>query len=97
VALLTGLAEVSGVSVEATALRQEAEHHRARLDELVSANTEHLAVLRQLEQAYDDEAEGGVGTVPGSSGGPPPFTAGDLRSGDELAAELERFLREQGS
>ncbi|HEY8092129.1 MAG TPA: PAC2 family protein [Acidimicrobiales bacterium] len=97
VALLTGLAEVSGISVEATALREEAEHHRARLDELVSANSEHLAVLRQLEEAYDEEADGGPGTAAGPSGGPPPFTAGDLRSGDELAAELERFLREQGS
>ena len=68
----------------------EAERHRARLDELIASNPEHVEVLRQLEQAYDEEDESAAAT------GPLPFTAGDLPSGDELAAELERFLRDQG-
>jgi hypothetical protein len=100
VALLTGLGEVTGLSVAAVALREEALRHRARLDEAVAGNTEHVEVLRQLEQAYDEEvaSEDGGGAGPGAArGGPGPLYTGDLPSGDELAAELERFLRDQGS
>jgi hypothetical protein len=94
VALLSGLAEVSGVTVEAVELREEAVRHRAKLDELVANNPEHVAVLRQLESIYDvGDAETGQD---GSIGGPAPLTPGDLLTGDELAAELERFLRDQG-
>ena len=73
-------------------LRDEAERHGHRLDELIASNSEHLAVLHQLEQAYDEEA-GRRRTVSRTS---LPFTDNDIPSGDELAAELERFLREQG-
>jgi hypothetical protein len=90
-ALLGGLREVAGLRVEADLLREEADRHGRRLDELISSNDEHLAVLRQLEQAYDEEAAAGE-----LSGTSLPFTDSDIPSGDELAAELERFLREQG-
>ena len=97
VALLDGLAEVGGLRSEAAVLREEALRHRGRLDELIAANAEHLAVLHQLEEAYDaDVPLDPYGPVPGGPGGASPLTAGDLPSGDELAAELERFLREQG-
>ena len=43
-------------------------------------------MLQQLEAVYDAEESSG-------GGGPPP----DLPTGDEIAAELERYLREQGS
>jgi hypothetical protein len=95
VALLAGLEEVAGLQVEGVELRQEAIRHRARLDELVANNPEHVAVLRQLESIYDEGAAESGGAGP-NIGGPAPLTAGDLLSGDELAAELERFLREQG-
>jgi PAC2 family len=90
VALLGGLGEVAGLRVDATVLRTESERHRSRLDELIASNPEHVEVLRQLEQAYDEEDQSAA------AAGPLPFTAGDLPSGDELAAELERFLRDQG-
>ena len=80
VALLGGLSEVAGLRVDATVLRTEAERHRSRLDELIASNPEHVEVLRQLEQAYDEEDQSAAAT------GPLPFTAGDLPSGDELAA-----------
>ena len=46
-----------------------------------------MTMVRQLEAAYDAEA---AETPPTGE----PF--GPLPSGDELAAELERFLRDQG-
>jgi hypothetical protein len=88
VALLSGLNETVGVVTEAVAVRQEAIAQRAQLDQLVSGNAEHVTMLRQLEELYDAEpapARAGPGVVPR-----------DLPSGDELAAELERFLRDQG-
>ena len=91
-ALLGGLSEVAGLRVDASVLRTEAERHRSRLDELIASNPEHVEVLRQLEQAYDEEDQGARPRLRW----PLPFTAGDLPSGDELAAELERFLRDQG-
>ncbi len=93
VALLTGLSEVTGLTLDAAELREEAVRHRARLDELVANNPDHVAVLRQLESIYD---EGQPDHWPANLGGLAPLTAGDLPSGEELAAELERFLREQG-
>jgi hypothetical protein len=92
VALLGALGDVAGLRVDASVLKAEAERHRSRLDELIASNPEHVEVLHQLERAYDEEAE----DEESASTGPLPFTAGDLPSGDELAAELERFLREQG-
>jgi hypothetical protein len=86
VALLGGLHEMTGVVTEGVALRQEAEAHRQRLDGLIAQNQEHMAMLQQLEAVYDAEESSG-------GGGPPP----DLPTGDEIAAELERYLREQGS
>jgi hypothetical protein len=44
-------------------------------------------MIRQLEAAYD-ETLGGMGGQPG--------VGNDLPSGDDLAEELQRFLREQG-
>ncbi len=87
VALLDGLQDVAGVVVSAVSVRNEAVAHRARLDELVAASTDHMTMVRQLEAAYDAEAA----EMPSTG---EPF--GPLPSGDELAAELERYLRDQG-
>lgn len=100
VALLGGLAQVSDVVVDAASLRHEAIIQRQRLDGLVAGNLEHQAMVRQLEELYDrleaDLAAGGALPSAGSrSFGEGAFDPRDLPSGDELAAELERFLREQ--
>jgi hypothetical protein len=87
VALLDGLRDVVGVASEGAALRNDAVAHRARLDELVAQSDEHVTMVRQLEQMYDAAATPGV----------PTGMLGPLPTGDELADELERFLREQGS
>ncbi len=90
VALIDALRQASDIIVDATDLRQAAVDSHNRLDELVSANPEHLRLLRQLEQLHDQTAdtdESGVGTA----GGP----GLEWASGDEIADELERFLRDQ--
>jgi len=87
VALLDGLKDVAGIQTEAVAVRNDAVAHRARLDELVAASNDHMTMVRQLEAAYDAEAAERPTTGE---------TLGPLPSGDELAAELERFLRDQG-
>jgi hypothetical protein len=85
-ALLDGLKEVSGIVTEGTSVRNEATSHRARLDELVAGSTDHVAMVRQLEEAYDLEASRTPSAEP----------LGPLPTGDEIAAELERFLRGEG-
>lgn len=89
-ALLDGVREITGIDIAAEQLRREAVLQRGRLDALVAGNEEHRSMLVQLEQAYDEavaaEGQVGLGTV----------DPDDLPSGDELAAELERFLRDQG-
>ncbi len=83
-ALLTGLQEVGGLVVDAAAIRQETIIQRQRLDQLVSSNDEHRAMVNQLEELYDQAKQQtdllGTGGIP---------------TGDELAAEFEQFLRDQ--
>jgi hypothetical protein len=87
VALLDGLSEIAGVQTEGVALHNDAAAHRTRLDELVKQSDEHVAMVQQLETAYD-----AASIEPSPTG-----LLGPLPTGDELAAELERFLRDQGS
>ncbi len=78
-ALIDGLASIAGLTLDAGALRASAEEARQRVDDLVTNNPDHTTMVEQLEQAAD-EVEG--------------VSLGDeLPSGDELAAELEKFLR----
>ncbi len=83
-ALLTGLHEVSGLMVDAAAIRQEAIIQRQRLDQLVASNDEHRAMVTQLEELYD-QAQQQTDL----------FGTAQFPTGDELAAEFERFLRDQ--
>jgi len=86
VALLDGLGSLAGVDLDYSSLAEAAEATRTQLDQLISASAEHSALVRQLEDSYDQEALSEA------------VRFSDLPSGDELAAELERFLRgETGS
>jgi len=84
VALLKGLADATDIQIPAIDLEREAQKQRRRIDQLVEGNDEHQAMVRQLESLYDQVAEQAE------------TLAGDLPSGDDLAAEFERFLRDQG-
>jgi predicted ATP-grasp superfamily ATP-dependent carboligase len=77
-ALLDGLERLARVRVDLEALRDSDRLLRARLDALVTDNAEHVAMVRQLEEHYDESAE----------------LLGPVPTGDELAAEVERFLRD---
>jgi predicted ATP-grasp superfamily ATP-dependent carboligase len=93
VSLLDALQRVGGIEIDRAPLLEAARGQRTRLDELVSQSAEHAAMVQQLEAGYD--AEHAAPEPPTSSGGfGQPGTP--LPSGDELAAELEQFLREQG-
>jgi len=85
IALLDALRQVTGISADTALLQEEAQTHRMRLDELVAASQEHLLMVQQLETVFDQEAP--TQQLP---------ISGPLPTGDELAAELERYLREQG-
>jgi proteasome assembly chaperone (PAC2) family protein len=83
-ALIEGLVAVSGLAIDAEELRESAEAARLRVDDLIAQSPEHLAMVRRLEEQVD---EGEELQVPGGD---------DLPSGDEIAAELERYLRGEG-
>jgi hypothetical protein len=85
-ALLGGVCDVGGISIDASEVRTQATVQRERLDQLVSGNPDHARMLAQLEETFDQELASGTTEV--NFGGPIP-------SGDELAAEFERYLREQ--
>ena len=91
-ALVDGLATVADLSVPSDELHRQAQALRGRLDELVAANPDHVEMVRQLEAQWDAEAAGEVSGAAERGAG---FGLGPLPSGDELAAEVERFLREQ--
>jgi hypothetical protein len=84
-ALLETLQEVAELSLDTTALRTAAEAGRQRVDELIGESDEHVAMVRTLEERVDE--------VEGTSLGSLEESGGRLPSGDELAAELERYLR----
>lgn len=79
-ALIDGLAQVAGLVLDSEALHADAAATRERIDELVAANEDHIEMVRRLEESWDAEETGGL----------------PLPTGDDLAAEVERFLREQG-
>lgn len=90
-ALLTGLKEATGLELDAGDLQREATIQRVRIDRLVEGNEEHTEMVRQLEVAYDSALAEDAPSGPAAS----MLNAVELPSGDELAAEFERFLRDQ--
>lgn len=86
VALLDGLRDATDVVIDAAALRSEILVQGRRLDAMVAGNDDHGKMIHQLEQIYDASDD----SVPFADGGP----TMEMASGDELAAELEEFLRD---
>ncbi|CAN5786146.1 PAC2 family protein [soil metagenome] len=78
-ALLEGLNKVGHLTLDTSALDEEATATRTRLDALVGDNPEHQQLVAALEEQHD--------AMDSSTQGP-------LPSGDELAAQFQRFLRD---
>ena len=91
VALIDGLREATGLVFDAAELRGEVITQGRRLDALIAGNDEHQSMLSQLEQLYDAGPDVDESAADGTPDGP----SLEYRSGDELAAELEQYLRDQ--
>jgi predicted ATP-grasp superfamily ATP-dependent carboligase len=78
-ALLDKLADMGALTIDTTGLHAAATQTFAQIEQLIANSEEHQAMVRQLERQLDQEPAAG--------------TLGPIPSGDELAAELERFLR----
>ena len=89
-ALLETLARVTGLVIDTVELRNAGTAANAQIDQLVQNNPEHVDMVRRLEEQVASEMPMRPGRF-GMAGG----DLGDLPSGDELAAELEKYLREQ--
>jgi hypothetical protein len=83
-ALIEGLCAVTGTVLDSSSLRGAGEVSRRQVDELIGSNPEHLEMVRRLESAIDAEEVIPLGLD------------GDVPSGDEIAAELEQFLKNEG-
>jgi hypothetical protein len=83
-ALVDALAAVAGLDLDAAELHAAAGSVLNQINETIADSEEYRELVSRLEAAFDGELT-------------TPFDFSDLPSGDELAAELERFLRgEQG-
>ncbi|HTX63847.1 MAG TPA: hypothetical protein VMD28_09420, partial [Acidimicrobiales bacterium] len=83
-ALVEGLSAVTGASFTSSSLRSAGDTTRLQVDELIGSNPDHLEMVRRLETAIDSEEANPLGID------------AEVPSGDEIAAELERFLRGEG-
>jgi proteasome assembly chaperone (PAC2) family protein len=82
-ALVGAMGQLAGIEVDVSTLQAAAGATHAQIEQLLAGSEEHSALVHQLEMQYDEE-QGASATH-----------FGDIPSGDELAAELERFLRGQ--
>ncbi|HEX2849936.1 MAG TPA: hypothetical protein VHN98_05265, partial [Acidimicrobiales bacterium] len=76
---------IAGLTLDSSELRAAAEVTRTRIDHLIAQSAEHLTMVANLETQADAEEAGR--DLAGM---------GDLPTGDQIAAELERFLRGEG-
>jgi hypothetical protein len=89
VVLLESVASVSGLTLGTEELVATALSTRTALDTQIAESPEVAAVVQALEQQYDAFQAGRERSLLGQD-------AADLPTADELGAELERFLAEQG-
>jgi len=80
-ALVECLATVADLDLDAKDLHDAAALARSRIDDIIAASEEHAEMVHQLEASVDTEASVA------------PINLSELPTGDELADELERFLR----
>jgi len=79
-ALIKRVEQLLGMTIDVTGLEEASLEYERRLDEAVAAEPEVRALVERLEQQLDESE----------------ISFGDLPSGDSIAREFQRFLREQG-
>jgi predicted ATP-grasp superfamily ATP-dependent carboligase len=79
-ALIQRVEALLGVTLELSGLEEASIEYERRLDEAVAAEPEVRALVERLEQQADESE----------------ISFGDLPSGDSIAREFQRFLRDQG-
>src|SRR5918997_3272693 len=79
-ALLQSLSKLLGASFDTTFLERTSEDYQRQVSAAVAQDSDLTSYVRMLEERYDTQAAQGIRNLP---------------SGDELARELERFLRDQ--
>jgi len=92
-ALLERLSSHLGTAIDLSSLDQEIADNRSRLDLASTSSDEVRDHVAHLERIYDAEAGGPGGPLGIDLQRGTPITEVDVPSGDELAAEIERFLR----
>jgi proteasome assembly chaperone (PAC2) family protein len=80
-ALLQSLSNLLGTSFDTTHLNSTSEDYQRQVSVAVAQDSDLASYVRMLEERYDAQTESGERNLP---------------SGDELARELERSLREKG-
>lgn len=86
-ALIEHTSRVTGLRLPTGDLATDAARTRNRIDTAMASNDDHVQMLRMLEERHDQfVAESNQDDLP----------TGPLPTADELADEVERFLREQG-
>jgi predicted ATP-grasp superfamily ATP-dependent carboligase len=88
--LLTSVSKSTGLLLPTEGLRQAAESVRADIDQQIAQTAEAAELVRALEEQYDAFTRGrqrGANLL---------ADTGPLPTAEELGAELERFLAEQG-
>src|SRR5215218_3444776 len=80
-ALLTNLQTLLGGSFDASHLERSSEDYQRQVSAAVAQDQDLASYVRMLEERYDEQAEGSERNLP---------------TGDDLAKELEHFLREKG-
>ncbi|MCW2617152.1 MAG: putative ATP-grasp superfamily enzyme, partial [Modestobacter sp.] len=86
--LLEHLERLTGLHVPTETLREAAEANRTEVDEQIGRSSENTAVVAALEEQFDSFTASRDDT--GLLG-----FSGEMPSGEELGAQIERFLAEQ--
>lgn len=79
IALLERFSDLTGISVDTGELEKNAGDYQEQISAAVSRDSDLASYVQMLEDRYDSQSEG----------------SRDLPSGDDLAQELEDFLRDQ--
>lgn len=90
-AILDCLTRLTGLVIDTHELHASGRNAVTQIEQLVANNPEHVEMVRNLEAQADAEAAQQAGARSAEQS----FDSRNLPTGDELAAELEKYLREQ--